>query len=404
MRRYALSAAGPVGVSAVHFIATLALIRLLSPAEFGLFAFLFLLVNMGTSLSNALVSTPYSVIVNDSDPDRSELESLFGVSVLLSLAVGGVAALFSWMFGGSEAALWFLLFGLASTLRWFARGVFFAHHTPAGAIRSDATYSALLSLLLLYEVSVGITLETAARAFAISAISGYLICGASALRRDLSGLFRPRLPAYLRVWRDRSGWSLLGVVTTEATANAHAWVVTLIAGPAAFAPLAASAILMRPVGVIGAALTQSERPRMSRALNAGRFGEAVAMISPFRRSMLAVWAAATGAGVALFLLAPGLIFPADYAREELLIALLAWGLIWLLRALRAPDSALLQAGSRFRPLALASVRSGLVSVLAVLIALQIGGPLLTLAGLLIGEMVFAAGVKRLTKEWERENA
>ncbi|KAK0339369.1 hypothetical protein LTR94_034809, partial [Friedmanniomyces endolithicus] len=51
---------------------------------------------------------------------------------------------------------------------------------------------------------------------------------------------------YLTIWRDHARWALFGVATTEATANAHAYCVTALMGPDAFAPIAAGALAIRP--------------------------------------------------------------------------------------------------------------------------------------------------------------
>ena len=49
------------------------------------------------------------------------------------------------------------------------------------------------------------------------------------------------------------------MLTTEATANAHVYIVTLIYGPLGFAPIAATALFIRPVGVAMNTLTDYER-------------------------------------------------------------------------------------------------------------------------------------------------
>jgi O-antigen/teichoic acid export membrane protein len=402
--RYAMSAAGPIGVSAVTFIGTLLLIRTLPPAEFGLMAFLMVVVNLGSSLSNALVATPYSVIANAEGATSPRLLTLHTASVLFSLALGVVTGLIAVLFGVGEASAWFALFGFMGTMRWFARGTFLSHHSRKGALRSDLAYSAVLAFGLWVSFGVGMSIRTASMAFALAAVAGYLSAGPAYLRHDLRAILQPTLSGYLAIWREKSGWGLLGVLTTELTANAHAWIVTLFAGPAAFAPLAASAVLMRPVGVIAGALTQAERPRMTRSLAAGNTAEARAALGPFRKMMLAIWAMTSVAAFAVMILAPGLIFPQSYGRDELLIGLGAWTLVWLLRSLRTADSALLQAASRFRPLAMASVWSSLVAVLGVLVTLVILGPLFTLAALLIAELVYATLLKRLKISWERKNA
>ena len=62
------------------------------------------------------------------------------------------------------------------------------------------------------------------------------------------------LAAYGPIWRDLTQWALLGVVTTELSANAHAYLVTLFNGPKSFALIAAGSLFMRPVSLCLTAL------------------------------------------------------------------------------------------------------------------------------------------------------
>ena len=56
--RYGLSAAGPVAVSAAHFLASLIFLRNLPAHEFGLFSFVMVVVSFGMSLNVSLIVVP----------------------------------------------------------------------------------------------------------------------------------------------------------------------------------------------------------------------------------------------------------------------------------------------------------------------------------------------------------
>src|SRR5580658_7171856 len=64
--RYGLSASGPVSVSGAHFIASMVFLHVLSRAEFGLFAFLLVIVPLCMSLSGALLSTSIATAITGS--------------------------------------------------------------------------------------------------------------------------------------------------------------------------------------------------------------------------------------------------------------------------------------------------------------------------------------------------
>jgi O-antigen/teichoic acid export membrane protein len=67
-----------------------------------------------------------------------------------------------------------------------------------------------------------------------------------------------------------------------------------------------------------------------------------------------------------------------------------WLLVVAIRFARAPESSMLQAAGAFRSLAFASVFSCAFSVIGVLALLLLAGPLWSIAGTIIGELVFAA--------------
>jgi Flp pilus assembly protein TadB len=70
-----------------------------------------------------------------------------------------------------------------------------------------------------------------------------------------------------------------------------------------------------------------------------------------------------------------------------------------MRQLRTPESVLLQAAGAFRELASASMISSGISIVAVVVFLLAFGPLWSIAGILIGEAVFAAWTWRQAAQY-----
>ena len=64
LRRYVLPLLAPSSVSAAHLVTQLVILGHLSAGEFGLFAFLMVMVQFGFGLSNALICTPYMVNIS----------------------------------------------------------------------------------------------------------------------------------------------------------------------------------------------------------------------------------------------------------------------------------------------------------------------------------------------------
>jgi O-antigen/teichoic acid export membrane protein len=180
------------------------------------------------------------------------------------------------------------------------------------------------------------------------------------------------------------------VTTTEGTANAHAYLVTLFGGGAAFAPLAATALLVRPISLVANALTELERPRLARLL-AGRpaDGAVRGTIRLFRGALLGTWLGSLLLAVAVLLWAPHWLFPPEYSIGTLWTGVLLWLSVALIQVIRTPEGVTLQAAGRFRILAMASVVScGFsLALVGVLVAQQ--AYVWSLLGVVAGEIVIA---------------
>jgi hypothetical protein len=178
------------------------------------------------------------------------------------------------------------------TLRWFGRSYAYLTNKPMRAVASDIAYSTLL-MMGDYSRSSPSTLNAIHAAECCSHVRvrcrfwrSAPISRPAVLARQ-GGLADGLWPHLADITR----WSLLGVMLTEMTANAHAYLVTLVAGPAGFALLAIGALLMRPVSLVLTALPDMERPVMARAIVAGDLNRAFRSVKEFRTAAGAVWLA-----------------------------------------------------------------------------------------------------------------
>jgi hypothetical protein len=283
-------------------------------------------------------------------------------------------------------------------LRWFARAHAYALGRQLSVTRSDLCYAAIILLApLLLKAEPADPLRMTAAALLIGATVGLLSFGRTFLQSQFVTVRPASARGYIHVWQQHSGWSLLGVVTTESTANAHAYLVTLLQGPAAFAPIAASSLLIRPFTVAMNAMMEFERPRLALAVGVEGASTVQPAMRLFRLIMLLVWTGTAGAAVLLLYLAPGAVFGTRYSFDFLAASGALWMAVGLARLMRAPESAFLQAIGAFRRLAIASVVSGACSIVAVLALLATLGTLASLGGILIGETVFAVMIWRQTR-------
>lgn len=393
---YGLAAAGPIASAGAQLFLSFQLLHSVDLGAFGGFSFLLIAAQLSLGVSSAMFCAPYPVLLGKhAEAHDKLLSTLFSANLCLSAATGiglGLVALL--LNAGTGAAMAFAAYSAVMILRWFGRAYAYAHHRAVRVAVSDICYGlCLVACVIGLHLTGQMGLTGAYLALFVSGFIGLLAFGPAYLLLQFVRVSLRALPEYHPIWRDYVRWSLLGVVTTEATANAHAYIVTLIGGPSAFAPIAASALLIRPVTLAMNALTDFERPSWARLMGAaGNHSKVRASSFQFRMVLLAVWLASLAASVAVLTWAPRLLFPADYSMEVLWTGALLWLGIALIRSIRMPESLLLQAAGEFRTLAFASVISCFVSIAIVSAMVLSGMPLWSLIGILFGEAVIAYGL------------
>ena len=159
---------------------------------------------------------------------------------------------------------------------------------------------------------------------------------------------------------------MLGVVTTELTVNAHAYLVTFIAGPGPFALLALGMLLMRPAALMQSALPDLERPLMTRQIAARDWRGLERTRRDFGFGLMAALLATLVLDAALLIWAPQLVLKKGYDLHEVVIVTSLCALIMAVRALRTPQAVHLQAAGLFKQLAMIGSVSSIVSLLSVL--------------------------------------
>lgn len=406
LRRYAVAFLGPVSSAAAHFLLSLVALRLLDTGAFGHFSFLLIFSQFAIGIWSALFCAPLPILLAEKDGMLRErrIGTMFSASLVALLPL---FLLFLLMAKASAfplpAAFFFALFAALSLQRWFARAYSYAIGRPGDVLLSDLLYSAILIAGLGVAVLVRHHAEEIVTGMmALAAALAGLVFGRPYFRWQFAGHMRERVVEYPAIWKDHSGWSLVGVLTTEATINAQAYIVTLVAGPRPFALLVASALLTRPVTVVMGALGEYERAQMATRIGARDAAGLRHSVRFFRTVMILIWCATGVAMAGIFLFRPWLIFPEHYPLPALVTGAALWMAVMFVRAIRAPESAMMQGAGQFRPLARASCWSAVGSVVSVLVFLLWLGPLWSILGILVGELMFGASLWPAARRWWRQ--
>ncbi|HLY05474.1 MAG TPA: hypothetical protein VKR31_06985 [Rhizomicrobium sp.] len=404
--RYALSSAGPVCISAAHFIAAFLFLHAFARTDFGLFSFLLVIVPFCLSIAGAMIGAPVAVAFRHASVNPSELSTYLKTN----LAFASVAGMAVCVLMRSSGAGWPLAvlsgaYGAMMTLRWFARTLTYARGPAVRVLVSDILYSAtLVAGLLLQRHFNRLTPLSAAAILFGSCFIAWFGFGWAYLREQIAAAVTGSLAGYARIWNDFARWSALGVVLTEFTVNAHAYLVTFIAGPAAFAPLAIGTLLMRPAQLVLTAIPDRERPSMARLLGSGNYAGARRSVNHFRIAAGAVWLVTATTATALLLWLPQFVLRKGYDPTQALVVLGFLAAITAVRAFRTPEAVLLQAAGQFRALAFVCLWSSIASLGATLALLLFAGPVFSLAGIAAGEIVVAVQIRMAVNTWMRSRA
>jgi O-antigen/teichoic acid export membrane protein len=393
-RRFAFGLAGEGMQSAFHFLVNLALMRMLPASEYGLFAIVFTLGSLALTYASALVATPAAILIprcrGRMTADLHDVV-LGSAALVLSLAACLLVALgFGAWSGDAPLAISAGLFVGLWALRSYVRAALYARRDPARVAGSDLAFAAtglvLGAAAMLPDIGDAGRLAAAFGALAGANLAGIAAAFAGSGRRLRVSARRAIWRRYVRHWGMLS-WSLVGVTTSNVQSQFQTFLVAALAGPAAFAPIAAATILLAPLRLAVGALISMVQPDFAAALSEGRIERARTLLVG---SLGLVVAACIGYGAALWLgfdLLRAHLFGASFAGEPMgLITALAWAIAAGYLSYMLPK-ALIEAAGGFRLVATATFASAVVGIVCVSALLLVTGPAWSLAGVLAAESV-----------------
>ncbi|WP_026190841.1 lipopolysaccharide biosynthesis protein [Methylobacterium sp. WSM2598] len=394
-RAYALTALGEGAQSAFHFILNIALIRALSAYNYGVFAIIFTVGAIAITGINAVFAVPVTVFLPRARRNAAiSLEVTMGSLALLASTVIAAAVAVGAGFSIHDmeaAALAGCLVGLWP-LRVYTKAANFARfgqHAALSGVVSDVSYAAvgLGSLAFLYQLhgeklTLAITLALVCAANGV----GIVINLVGRRKRIRVRLHRRTFARFLKLW-PHVRWSLAGIAASTVIQQGQMTFVTMLAGPAAFAPLAAGFVLMSPIRTFGMAIANVMRPELSRSNALGEHRSAGKLLAKAVGILVFVFMAY---GFALFFgwqTLRSLLFERRFPDQAMgLIVTLAW-LTTSVSNVNLFMQTGTQAKSRFVDAAWPAIVGGTIIVFFVpLLVLTLGPPLSTL-GVLVAEIV-----------------
>ena len=390
-RNFLLSLGGEGLQSGFHFILNLILIRILNIYDFGLFAIVFVLGGIALSYGNALVSVPATVhmprfkspgAVNYQDVVFSSIALVISATIAVIAAVGlqvTVGHMVEALAGGTFIGL--------LTLRNHVRSVMFARRRMTAATVSDFSYAASGLLLVVGLLWLGPETHNVASvlgALSIANVVAIYVALQPSRRRPRLSFRRDVWQRYRAIWPDIV-WSLVGVTTWSIQGQALTFLVAAIAGPAAYAPIAAGIVLFSPLRPALSAIVNVFRPDFVSALTDGRYRRVTVVLYSVTAMIVA---ACSVVGVCIWLGWPLLqahVFGEKFVHASMPLIVTLAGLSALIYKTYYMPLTLVQAAGQFKQVAIATTLGGIVGLGTVSVLLETTSVAWSLAGVAAGE-------------------
>jgi O-antigen/teichoic acid export membrane protein len=389
-KRLAIMVGGEAMQSGLHFLFNLWLLRRLPAAEYGVFALVMIMGGVALIYIRALAAMPASVRIGRSRGRgaASVHEVTFGtaatlIAALIALIVGlilrgGLHA--GGIAGGAFVGAW--------ALRGHVRTAVFARGDPTPVAIGDATFGCIGVAGFAGLVMFG---GGPPRTAVFLLLAGANVLGIAALliaarRRPRLSLRRTVRRRYTALWRQLA-WSGGGVTLTNLQGQGVVLVVSAMAGPAAYAPIAAILVMFTPLRIIAAAIANMMQPDLSPHVARGE--RAVV----WRQAVIWTLILACGSliyGAAVLAGLPFLRAKAFAATSLPVLGALAWATATASMGYVMPRIVLEATGS-LRGLALVTGISGVIGMMSVAAILTVAPSAWSLLGMLASEMCVLVG-------------
>jgi O-antigen/teichoic acid export membrane protein len=385
-------------ISAASFAIGLILIRRTSDVQYGYYVLASSAILLLSSLQNAFFNPPLArrVVRLDAAGRSALVGGLYREQrriVPASGAIATVATLLLWYAGlldpiTAPLVLATIVAAVAVLHREYFRMVLFAYRNPRDVLRSDVFYVALLvvgALLATFTPQPAIVAVVTLTLAAV--VGGALLARTQRLREpwDIAGA-----PGVLRDIAPLAMWSVSGAAIHWSFSQGYMYVVAGTLDVASVAAIAATRLLLMPVNLLSTSMGPLMLP-----LTSGWLHEHGPTVVLRRLSFFALGlAAATTVYFGVLWLLRDWIFLAilkkHFPQSDTLLVL--WGLTFLVTVVRSQFNWLLAAEGRFRYMTLLTLASAGIALATSYFAMLRFGTVGAVAGILLGEVVSAAGI------------
>jgi len=385
-------------MSAANFAVGLLLIRRTAEAQYGYYVLIATGVLLSTTVQGSFIQPPMVIRLTRSDladranligglmRDQARITPLIAVGTVLFALVLQFTGRLTWSLASILACG--TLAVIAALRREFFRMVLFAYRRPNDVLRSDIVYCTLLVLGAFLATLTPLPAAVVALAMAVACSVGAHLLSTALWRfepwnRDAPG-------GMLRELAPQGAWSAFGGSVHWLFAQGYNYLVAGTLDVTAVAALAATRLLIMPVGLLSTGINTLMLPTVSRWSHDHRATTVLRRLSFFATGL----AALAGCYLLVMWLGRDWIFvhllKKDFVNRDQL--LLLWSAIALVTAFRDQIYYFLVTRARFRLTSFVTLASALLSFSVSLLAMRHYGVVGALIGLLAGETFNVAGI------------
>lgn len=384
-------------MSAFNFGLNLALLKWWSSEHFGIYSLVFAISFMLISLQNALINTPYAVLVPSSKKPTQIRQHLAQANVLLTTVLTLATIMIApWFTATAELATATSAYLVSRLIREYLRSRWASELNLMPILITDLVQVVLFVGACGWVVTTAdlqhLRLTTVLWFIALSQVAASSLMLISEWRLLRQSRWQTLLPGYKPIWV-QARWSLIGAITTELQNRGYVIFVGAIFGATLVGFIQAGRVFFGPLNVITSAWTRVAKPTLARFHGEGQQTEF------FRLTHLGAIGFLTfnvAFGLALWAAWPWLstyLFENKYLNIEVVV--IQWALVTLIFHVRSSYSTAVQAQNRFKELAWATIWGSLLSALILLIIAWIHSPNLVISGIIIAEAFVLAYTLKL---------
>ena len=268
VRRLVLMIGGEAMQSGFHFALNIMLLHMLSAQGYGLVAIAMVMGGVGLSYIRSLTAVPASIWMskstNSAGVDAHDVA--FGTAALVVALLMAVGTTVLMHLLGDPSGIAAGCFVGAWSLRSHMRTAFFARRQQVIVSISDAAFTiagtVLAGLAIWFSHDV---LQSVFYALAAANVIGIFALVRLARRAMRISFRMPTRRRYAKLWRQLC-WSAFSATTTNIQGQCLALLVAGIAGPAAYAPLAAVLVFFAPLRIISLAFVNMTQPELAKLM------------------------------------------------------------------------------------------------------------------------------------------